>query len=151
MYFEKREVKRIFVSCRFKSCCLWWDSLQRRFNNLTITFLRKFWPGTTLQHHWSMQFQKNTNLIDQQTTILVASLLSPSVTQVIGHRTIASSPLDILLTDKIISWVGRCILFRVDISCKTPDCTSFNIFKDQRRKESWTRKWPSLASSPPLF
>ena len=37
MYFEKKEVKeakRIFVSCRFKSCCLWWDSLQRRFNRL---------------------------------------------------------------------------------------------------------------------
>ena len=42
-----------------------------------------------------MQFQQTTIPIDQQTTILVASLLSPSLTQVIGHRTIASSPLDI--------------------------------------------------------
>ena len=79
MYFEKKEAKRIFVSCRFKSCCLWWDSLQLSNADLidfslTITFLRKFWPGTTLQHHWSMQFQ--------QTTILGATLLSPSV----SHR-----------------------------------------------------------------
>ena len=109
--------------------------------SLTITFLRKFWPGTTLQHHWSMQFQQTTILIDQQTTILVASLLSPSVTQVIGHRTIASSPLDILLADKTISWVGRCILFHVDISCKTPDCTSFNIFKLRRAERESGPRW----------
>ena len=37
MYWEKKEVKeakRIFVSCWFKSCCLWWGSLQRRINRL---------------------------------------------------------------------------------------------------------------------
>ena len=88
-----------------------------------------------------MQFQQNKILIDQQTTILVASLLSPSVTQVIGHRTIASSPLDILLADKTISWVGRCILFRVDITCKTPDCTSFNIFKLRRAERESGPRW----------
>ena len=88
-----------------------------------------------------MQFLQNKILIDQQTTILVASLLSPSVTQVTGHRTIASRPLDILLADKTISWVGRCILFHVDISCKTPDCTSFNIFKLRRAERESGPRW----------
>ena len=63
------------------------------------------------------------------------------MTQVIGHRTIASSPLDILLADKTISWVGRCILSRVDITYKTPDCTSFNIFKLRGAERESGPRW----------
>ena len=123
--------------------------------SLTITFFGTNFDFTWNYFaplHWSKQFQQTTILIDQQTTIWVASLLSlcDTSTWPLHHR--LESPWHLCWQIKLL--VGLAVVYcSMCILAAKPQIAHHSRFSKIRdvTKESWTRKWPSLASLPPVF